>query len=358
MKAVIRYVIVVLLAAATLLMLFLPLLPSSTAGYLPLVPFCAIPLFFVSLLTLFLMWKHKKERYTLLCLLLLSLFYLHPYIPSVSSLFYSLEDRQQSGTLTVVSWNCDNFQLKEDTLNTSAAVIKSLHPDIICLQERPHTSLLSMEKIKKVFADYPYIVTNNREDEVLNVIIFSRYPLSNPLSHYFTGTFNKYLSVDVKLPQELSAKIPLIRLFNIHLQTTGLNDFKQEKSSDTWQRKLHLFRANTVLRNQQADEIAQDIAQSPYPTIVCGDFNAIRTSSAYRKVAHRLHDTYRGFSGSYFYHTSSLSTQLARICPFKLIPVKIDHILVASPLQPSYYEQPSFFSGDHRIQCAVIKIPK
>lgn len=358
MKAAIRYILLVFLAVATLLILILPQLSPTTAGYLVFVPFCAIPLFLISLLTLFLVWKHKKERYVLLCLLLLSLFYLHPYIPQISPLLYSLEDRQKPGTLTVVSWNCDNFQLNEDTLQSSAAIIKSMHPDIVCLQERPHSSLLSLEKIKKEFADYPYIATNDREDEVLNIIIFSRYPLSNPLPHYFEGTFNKYMSVDVHLPQSLSTKVPLFRLFDIHMQTTGLNDLKQEKIASTWQRKLHYFRANTILRNKQADMISQDIEQSPYPTIVCGDFNAIRTSYAYRTVAHKLHDTYRGFSGSYSYYTRSLSPRLEKISHCKAIPVKIDHILVSSPFKHSYYKQPSFLSGDHRIQCAVIKIPK
>ena len=184
----------------------LPLLPSAIAGYITLISFCAIPLFFITLLTLFLMWRHKKERYILLFLLALSLTYLHPYIPLTSFHFLSLEERQVPGTLTVVSWNADNFQLSEDTLRAAVQTITHLHPDIICLQERPHTSLLDIAKIKSALHDYLYMVTNSREDEILNVIVFSRFPLSHPQSHYFTHTFNKYLSVDVHLPQTISSK--------------------------------------------------------------------------------------------------------------------------------------------------------
>ena len=226
----------------------LPLLPSAIAGYITLISFCAIPLCFITLLTLFLMWRHKKERYILLCLLALSLTYLHPYIPLTSSHFSSLEERQVPGTLTVVSWNADNFQLSEDTLRAAVQTITHLHPDIICLQERPHTSLLDIAKIKSALHDYPYMVTNSREDEILNVIVFSRFPLSHPQSHYFTHTFNKYLSVDVHLPQTISPKIPRLRLYDIHLQTTGLNDHEDGSTGSFWQRILLPFRANSIVR--------------------------------------------------------------------------------------------------------------
>lgn len=336
----------------------LPLLPSAIAGYITLITFCAIPLFFITLLTLFLMWRHKKERYILLFLLALSLTYLHPYIPLTSFYFSSLEERQVPGTLTVVSWNADNFQLSEDTLRAAVQTITHQHPDIICLQERPHTSLLDIAKIKSALHDYPYMVTNSREDEILNVIVFSRFPLSHPQSHYFTHTFNKYLSVDVHLPQTISPKIPRLRLYDIHLQTTGLNDHEDGSTGSFWQRILLPFRANSIVRNRQADHIAADIARSPYPVIVCGDFNDIRTSYAYRTVANRLEDTYGGLATSYTYHIASLSQRLAKITHCNTVPVKIDHILVSSPLRPSFYEQPSFSSGDHRIQCAVIRIPQ
>ncbi len=351
-----RYVLLAFLAAVNLLILLLPLMTTANAGYLTFVPFCALPLFFFSLLLLLFVWKHKKERFLLLSLLLLSLLYLHPYIPRPSSFFSSLQTRQQPGTLTVVSWNCDNFQLSEDTLKAAAEEILSMHPDIICLQERPHNSLLSIEKIKMAFSGYPYMVTNDREDEILNVMVFSRFPLSNPLPHYFPETFNKYLSVDVHLPSSLSPKVRMLRLYDIHLQTTGLSD--QKKIDGRWLQLLLPFRANSIFRDQQAKAIAYDISLSPYPVMVCGDFNAIRTSFAYRTVAHRLRDTFGGFCGSYTYHVTSLCPWVAKLTHCTTIPVKIDHILVSSPLRPSYYLQSPFLSGDHRIQCAVVKLPQ
>ncbi len=358
MKTVFRYVVIVILAIATSLILTLPLLPTTTAGSLFFLPYGAIPLFFFTLLALLLMWKHKKERCALLCILLSSLIYLHLYLPDVFSSFYTLEERQKPGTLTIVSWNADNFQLNEDTLHEATTMIQSLHPDIICLQERPHTSLLNTDKIKKMFAGYPYMVTNNREDEVLNVIVFSRYPLTRPRPHYFEGTFNKYLSVDVLLPDSISPWMPRLRLYDIHLQTTGLSDTKHVDKKNVKDHLFSPFRSNSILRNQQADIITKDIAQSPYPVMVCGDFNDIRTSYAYRTIAHRLKDTYQGVSGSYIYHTATISRRLSEITHCRAIPVKIDHILVSSPLQPTYYIQPSYLSGDHRMQCAVIKLPR
>lgn len=358
MKSFARYIITALLMAATLLLLVFPHLSPTTAGNLALIPFCAIPLFLITLLVTFLFWKDRAARYLSLTTLLLSLFYLHPYIPRPSALFSSLDKQNSPATLTIVSWNCDNFQLREDTLIAVAKAINELHPDIICLQERPHTSLLDINKIKKAFSQYPYVATNTREDEVLNVAVFSRFPLSHAQPHYFPDSFNKYLSVDVHLSDRVSSTVPVFRLFDVHLQTTGLSDRKHDNSAGVRQMMSQVFIANSIKRNHQSDEIARDIKASPYPTIVCGDFNSTCTSYPYRKFAYLLQDTYHGICGSFTYHIASLSPRIARYIPFKSVPVKIDHIMVSSPFSPCYYEQAPYRSGDHRIQCAVIRMPK
>ena len=43
---------------------------------------------------------------------------------------------------------------------------------------------------------------------------------------------------------------------------------------------------------EQADTIAKYIQQSPYPVIVCGDFNDVPGSYAYRTVKGNLQDVF------------------------------------------------------------------
>jgi endonuclease/exonuclease/phosphatase (EEP) superfamily protein YafD len=60
---------------------------------------------------------------------------------------------------------------------------------------------------------------------------------------------------------------------------------------------------NNKLRSVQADTIASIMAQSPYPVIVCGDFNDIPISYTYRRMSRMADDAFRkvgrGYSSTY-----------------------------------------------------------
>lgn len=83
-------------------------------------------------------------------------------------------DKSDAYSLRLVSWNAEGFLLNKDTLQASADFIRNLHPDIICLQERPHDNLLHRDRISEEFA-YPYRVFNSREDEVLNLVVYTDF---------------------------------------------------------------------------------------------------------------------------------------------------------------------------------------
>lgn len=181
--------------------------------------------------------------------------------------------------LRIVSWNAEGFQLNKETLQASAAFIRNLHPDVICLQERPHDNLLHRDSISTAFG-YPYRVFNSREDEVLNLAVYSRFPLSNRKEYYFPDSYNKVLQID------LQCDGTIIRLFNIHLQTTGMSFAYQGNN------RLHTYLLNAVERNRQAQQLAEAIASSPYPVTVCGDLNDTPISYAYRELTTQLNDCF------------------------------------------------------------------
>ena len=58
---------------------------------------------------------------------------------------------------------------------------------------------------------------------------------------------------------------------------------------------------NNKLRAMQADTIADIIAASPYPVIVCGDFNDTPISYTYRRVSRKLKDAFREVGRGYSY---------------------------------------------------------
>lgn len=196
-----------------------------------------------------------------------------------------------SNQLKLVCWNTEGFRLNKDTLTKAAHSIRVLQPGIVCLQERPHTNLLAWDTIRAAFPDYPYCIINSREDEVLNLAVFSRWPIGNVQEYYFPNSYNKILQADIQMTGQT------FRLFNVHLQTTGMNESYSMKD------RFQAMRHHTVQRNRQADLLTKAIAESPYPVIVCGDFNDTPASYAYRKISRLLQDCFlqagQTWSGSY-----------------------------------------------------------
>lgn len=239
-------------------------------------------------------------------------------------------DESTSHSLRLLSWNAEGFQLNKDTLQASAAFIRNLHPDVICLQERPHDNLLHHDSISEAFG-YPCRVFNSREDEVLNLAVYSRFPLSNMKEYYFPDSYNKVLQID------LQYEGTTIRLFNMHLQTTGMTPAFQGNN------RLHTYQLNARERNRQAQLLAEAIASSPYPVIVCGDLNDTPISYAYRKLANKLDDCFleagNGWGGTY-----QPSNNLFRI----------DYTFCSPELKTSAYRLYSNRWSDHRIQYTIV----
>lgn len=223
------------------------------------------------------------------------------------------QEKSETFELTLISWNCENFLLSLDTLHAASNFIIDHNPDILCLQERPHTNLVKYDSIKKCFSELPYKVTNSREDENLNVSIFSRYPISNVKTWYFTDTYNKMIQADIN--QEGKT----FRLFNVHLQTTSSGN------------KLD----NCIRRYRQSKLLLSEIKKSPYPVIVCGDFNDLPLSYTVINLLTKLKDDSKTFKGSY-----------QKLGGF----FKIDYILTSNNWEKKSYKLISNTWSDHKIQ--------
>ncbi len=315
-----RNILLLLLLGLTGILIILPYLSADVAGYLYPVSIGALLVIGADIICLFAVRKQKVWRNAFLFLLIGSLVWLKHYIPNPFSRIGETEN-----TLTLVSWNVDLFgggYQDYSNLAPAAALIKQQNPDIICLQERPHTNVMHWDSIRAAFSDYPFYVKNTREDEVLNLVIFSRFPLENAEDHYFADTYNKFMQVDVQIGSQT------LRLFNVHLQTTGIGEDNS-------------IIKNAKKRNHQAQELARCVQESPHPTIVCGDFNDTRSSYAYRTIAKGLQDAAEGvaqWQGTY--------------TPF----LKIDHILCSEDIKLQNYEVVSNDISDHKLQIAQFSL--
>lgn len=226
-----------------------------------------------------------------------------------------------SQELKLISWNSDNFQLSLDTLHKAATFINSQDPDILCLQERPHTNLVAYDSIKKNFPTLLYKATNGREDDNLNIAIFSKYPLQNIKTWYFTKTYNKMIQADICKDKDT------IRLYNVHLQTTGHGE--------------NLI-YNCKQRYKQSNLLKAEVKKSPYPVIICGDFNDIPISYTILNLYSVLTDQSIALTGSY--------QGLGGI-------FKIDYVLTSKDWKKKSYHLFKNTWSDHKIQTTICLIP-
>lgn len=187
--------------------------------------------------------------------------------------------------------------------------------DIICFQEyfttlakepyKPNSILAKFRHYKYKHIEYLHTRKGNAG---YGLAIFSKYPIVN------SGAIRFEKSNNLSQFSDITVNNKKIRLFNNHLESIGFKedelsvldslDFRMTPYQKEGLRNISnkLNRAFS-LRSKQAEAISRHIKNSPYPVIVCGDFNDTPVSYTYRKMKKGLRDAFiesgSGFSGTY-----------------------------------------------------------
>lgn len=179
--------------------------------------------------------------------------------------------------------------------------------DIKCLQEFYNDSKSDLfnttEQISAKKNYYAVVKPTfvNRIGAQFGLAIFSRFPVIK------SGEVNLD---DIPQQHAIFADVDTgkdtIRIYNIHLQSmkideSKIDDFEQAKENYIDIAKK--LRFGFVERAKQVDHLVTHISQSPYPVIVCGDFNDIPYSYTYLTLRKYLDNAFEeaghGFGFSY-----------------------------------------------------------
>jgi endonuclease/exonuclease/phosphatase family metal-dependent hydrolase len=254
-------------------------------------------------------WAISRRYYFLISVvpILLGWFQIIKYVQMRSS----SEPLESSGLFKLTSYNVKN--LANDNINTYNPEIKKKifhylledHADILCLQEFFSSGpepLLLLDSLSKILGlpYYRYIKYSEHSGGRFDAIVtFSRFPITN------SGGIKGNEQNQYGLFTDIDFRGKTFRLFNIHLESFRFkrkdyeffSEIEISKRNDDRLRVgskeiLAKMRAAFKIRALQVRNIAEILAASPYPAVICGDFNDTPMSYTYHIISRNFDDAF------------------------------------------------------------------
>ena len=261
-----------------------------------------LPLLIVANLLLAIYWLVRR-RWIFLAIPVITVACCIPYIGTLyqPGFLHSHEDASKNG-LKIATYNVAMFNretsgfMAQDIL----AEMRRENVDVLCLQE--YNDISGDKKNSDSYKDYfPYMATG-RED----MVIYSRYPITQSKKLLFEDTNNSAMWADIDV------KGIEFRVFNVHLETTGINrtlhkagKMMAQNQDISNSRILNAIYGNYMMgmyfRSGQAIQIANEKANSKFPVILCGDFNDVPYSFVYNTMLGNMVDGFKECGHGFMY---------------------------------------------------------
>ena len=235
-------------------------------------------------------------------------------------------------TLRVMTWNVrrwDEFITRKAGASGHRVrmldFVRQQNADVLCFQEffEPHNAKGFTENIPYIQQQlgYPYYFFShdyrgNGGMYETGVIIFSRYPIVNTLQIKY-GSPDSIKASESLILADLDINGKKIRVFTTHLQSVLLRnkDFRdfqiirnvEDSMLEASKSIAKKLKRAYSLRSSQADTVRAQLDKSPYPLLICGDFNDVPNSYSYFHILGSRQDAFieRGFGiGRTYVHLS------------------------------------------------------
>jgi vancomycin resistance protein VanJ len=287
-----------------------------------------VPLLIVLNILFAVYWLIKLKKQLILSLLVLIV----GYSQILSFYKFSSESVPKSEvTFTIMSYNVRLFNvynwIDDETIPTKIQeFVTEESPNILCFQE--YDSSTDLE-----FKEYPYkYKTNASKNNKSELAILSTYKILDSGFIDFPNSANSAIYADLLIESDTT------RVYNVHLQSSGIDANVDVETLDSKQSNKLLKRLETTFKAQQhqAGLVANHVAKSPYKVLLCGDFNNTVYSYVYRILKGDLNDTFET-SGTGFGSTFD----------FKYFPVRIDFILADQNFSAGTFKNYTIPYSDH-----------
>ncbi len=329
------------------------------------------PLLFLGTLIFLAYWIFRRSKWAFVCLVVLLCGWRQVTVMWSFHFPQEFSAAKPANTLRVFSWNLSSWGVsnrsdgkKADYEEEMIELIKKSNADVLCLQEYVYLKEKKRrdtipQALQESGYKYSYFVNTNYTYKIYSttlitaVAIISKYPLTDT-THFFYD-FEDYsepvIYADVNMPGQK------VRVFSTHLQSVmfdnyhykALYDLKNPSKASISGSKAIAYRLRNayVKRAWQASMVNQKVTVSPYPAVVCGDFNDVPNSYSYFTARGDLQDAFLE-KGSGFGKT------LRIISP----TLRIDYILADKKFRVRQYHKFDVPFSDHYPIVADLEIRK
>ena len=218
--------------------------------------------------------------------------------------------------------------------------LRQNNADIICLQEVIFNKrqIFDIKNTGLPFVNHMQLAHHSYAGGQLTM---TRFPILNMEEIRFENSGNMIIFTDILMDTDT------IRVYNCHLQSyrlreaeiNSLDSINFNTQPKTKKKVMEIgvkFKDAIIKRAKQVETLRESINKSPYPVIVCGDFNDTPVSYTYRTVKGDLEDSF-----------TQSGTGTANTYHGKLPSFRIDYILY-SPIFTSYnFEVSNLNRSDH-----------
>ena len=277
----------------------------------------AFPLLLLVILIFLIYWLIRKSKWAYVCMAALLLSWKQISVMFSFHFTKKFEVAKSPATLRVLSWNLSSWGVsnrsdgkKADYEEEMIDVIKKSNADVLCFQEylyykdsKYRDSIIPALKESgyrySYFAKTQYTYRIYKTTLLTAMAVISKYPITDTAQFFYTDEAfaEPIVHTDIKVNNQV------VRIFNTHLQSVMfenshyqiLDNIKEDplKASVTESKAIaYRLRNAYVKRAGQAELLQAKIKNSPYPVIVCGDFNDVPNSYSYFTVKGNLQDAF------------------------------------------------------------------
>lgn len=209
-------------------------------------------------------------------------------------------------------------------------------PDILCIQEYSvsfNKKHLTEEDLLQILNKYPYhhiYFKVNTGWSFFGNATFSKYPIVTKSIVEYQSNYNTTIISDI----DINGKI--VRIFNCHLESNKITEndkvmavrlkdnFDTENIKGTTMHFSRKLGSAYRIRAKQADMVEEEIAKSPYPVMVVGDFNDLPGSYTYSTIRGKMQDAFvdNGFGLGWTFSDSVLKFRIDHILHDEALEIK------------------------------------